>query len=284
MRRAVIPTMLAIAVFAGAARGEPVIGVVEWTAPPEAQPSADGLDPTKLAQSSAAFVESEIFRLLNEAPKFKSCKARMTEMVRREELEKEQKLQLGPYGDKNTAIKPGQMLEPTHLIKGAIGSSANGHSYTVEIVDAKSGKTAESYTAPVGDGDIEAALEALAADIVRKLCPLPAMQVKASYNDLVIDQKVCDLSKPFILRGTGQTAGIQFKMQPADADGGSFSLGGTAGGVPWSGGGTYAVALAEGGGTINISGAWKITTPVGTFGDSGTIPGTLTALDKPCEE
>jgi len=93
----------------------------------------------------------------------------------------------------------------------------------------------------------------------------------------------------FTIRGAGETAGIIFSSTPADETHGSFTVGGTAGGVPWSGGGSYTVASQDAGGRMSIVGSWQIETPVGVFGVSGTIPGRLTAApdckseDQPTE-
>jgi hypothetical protein len=53
---------------------------------------------------------------------------------------------------------------------------------------------------------------------------------------------------------------------------------GSAGGVPWSGGGTYVAELKEEAGSMAMKGAWSIKTPVGVFPYSGTIKGKLEKL------
>ena len=81
-----------------------------------------------------------------------------------------------------------------------------------------------------------------------------------------------------------------FSFTPADQKGGTFTVGGSGGGVPWSGGGSYTVTVNGEGGSMPIVGSWQIKTPVGVFGDSGTIPGKLTAApdckatDQPTEK
>jgi hypothetical protein len=108
-----------------------------------------------------------------------------------------------------------------------------------------------------------------------KFCKPKAYQVTGSYNDLVINHTVCDLTKPFTMPGIGQSAGLRFSLTP-NGDGGSFTVGGRAGGVPWSGGGNYTVSTNDSGGKMALSGAWQLTSPMGVYGHSGTIDLTLT--------
>ena len=100
--------------------------------------------------------------------------------------------------------------------------------------------------------------------------------MKARYNDLVINDVVCDLTQPFVLHGSGATAGIALSMIPSGDGGGSFGVSGTAGGVPWSGGGSYTHNVGDKGGKMAITGTWTITSPVEKFSDSGTIKAKLT--------
>ena len=102
----------------------------------------------------------------------------------------------------------------------------------------------------------------------------------AGLNDLQIDQEVCDVTKPFTLNGQGASAGLVLALTPADntGTGGGYELSGTAGGVVWSGGGTYAIAMADQAGTIMMDGSATITTPVGKFSDTTPIPGNVTVL------
>lgn len=82
------------------------------------------------------------------------------------------------------------------------------------------------------------------------------------------------MTEPFTLNGKRETAGIEFRMSPVSGGlTGSFAVGGTAGGVPWSGQGLYRVETDEDqhDGRMPIEGKWQITTAVGVFGDHGTI-------------
>ena len=123
----------------------------------------------------------------------------------------------------------------------------------------------DSGTAPSGSNDqVLAASEAIATRLVQALSAT-GYRFTARYNDLALDGVVCDLGKPFTIRGTSETPGMLFSMTPKGA-----------GGVPRSGGGTYVQNLdGAGGGTLAMAGKWQIKTQVGVFGGSGTIPGRL---------
>jgi hypothetical protein len=120
----------------------------------------------------------------------------------------------------------------------------------------------------------------IAERLMSRLCPAKAWHLTARYNDLMLDEVICDLLAPFKVRGKGETVGIVFSFKPTDDKGGAFTIGGTAGGVPWSGEGIYAVRTHGEAGEMPIKGAWRITTPVGRFGDAGTIPGKLSAAPE----
>lgn len=80
--------------------------------------------------------------------------------------------------------------------------------------------------------------------------------------------QICSLVEPFTLTGNGLTA----HFTPASETGGSYTLSGSAGGVSWSGTGTYQVALGDArtSGTLTMSGTNTIASPVGTVSDSAT--------------
>jgi hypothetical protein len=179
--------------------------------------------------------------------------------------------------DPSTAV-PVKPLEVNTLVDGVVRESADQISWYVEV----SGADGAVITRDEGSVPVAERLSVttkIAERLMSRLCPKKAWHLSARYNDLALDGVVCDIGKPFSVRGTGETAGIVFSFTPADQKGGTFTVGGTAGGVPWSGGGSYTVTVdGEGGsGNMPIVGSWQIKTPVGVFGDSGTIPGKLTA-------
>lgn len=202
----------------------------------------------------------------------------------------EKQLQEEGLIDPSTAV-PVKPLEVNTLVDGAVRESADQISWYVEVSGADGAVTTrDEGSVPVAER--LSVTTKIAERLMSKLCPKKAWHLSARYNDLALDGVVCDIGKSFSVRGTGETAGIVFSFTPADQKGGTFTVGGTAGGVPWSGGGSYTVTVdGEGGsGNMPIVGSWQIKTPVGVFGDSGTIPGKLTAApdckarDQPIEK
>jgi hypothetical protein len=74
---------------------------------------------------------------------------------------------------------------------------------------------------------------------------------------------ICSLTKPFTISGTGLT----LTFTPAGEAGGTYVLKGRAGGVPWSGSGTYTVKLdaSRNSGTLKTTGKNTIQSPMGAF-------------------
>lgn len=94
-------------------------------------------------------------------------------------------------------------------------------------------------------------------------------------GDWFAEGTTCDISQPFSVSGTGLT----MAYTPTGPAGGSYTLSGDAGGVVWSGGGTYSVALApDGGGALITAGINTISTEVGVFSDSYESAFVLTPL------
>ena len=261
---------------------ETIIGVANWTASGEPAEFGDAKSPGHFANRLGDLVLTDLVTLLNDDPEFKSCKAKVVEVTRRDEVEKEIEFQQSKYVDPATAAKPGQIMDPTHVVSGHIAASGGGYEYLVEVTQFPGGSRIFQKNEKF---DASATLDqsgVLAREILKKLCEKTPIHIEAAYNDLVISQDVCDYKNPFTLRGSGPAAGIVFSMQPAGEEGGIFAVGGTAAGVPWSGDGFYSLSLVDGSGTIEIIGSWKITTPAGVFGDSGTIPGTVSKASEDC--
>jgi hypothetical protein len=187
----------------------------------------------------------------------------------------EKRLQDEGHIDPTTAV-PAEPLSVNTVVEGAVGESGGEISWHVEVV-AADGTLIASDEGAVAEAERLSVTRKIAERLMSRLCPAKAWYLKAQYNDLVLDDVICDFSAPFKVRGTGETAGIVFSFKPADDKGGGFTVGGTAGGVPWSGGGTYTVETHGEAGEMPIKGSWRITTPVGIFGDAGTIPGKLSA-------
>jgi hypothetical protein len=168
----------------------------------------------------------------------------------------------------------------THLVHGVVGEADGSLDFVLDIVgpgDAVVGRIEGSVKA----GDVIAAGQEIARQAAEIVCAKKAAwHVSVGYYDLTIDQAVCDVTVPFVLTGSGASAGLSFSLVP-DGSGGTWTVGGLAAGVPWSGGGDYTLATGGGAGQMALSGAWQITSPMGVYKDSGTIPAVLTALE-PC--
>ncbi len=173
-------------------------------------------------------------------------------------------------------------IKVSAFVDGVVGVGDGDVTWIMRVSDAMTDKVMAKDEGFVSEGNILDAAPRIAKKLFDQLCKKKAWQVKARYNDLVINDVVCDLTQPFVLHGSGATAGIALSMTPSAAGGGSFGVGGEAGGVPWSGGGDYTHNAENKSGKMAITGTWTITSPVGKFSDSGTIKATLTE-EKACK-
>ena len=226
-----------------------------------------------VAKQIQHLVDADLAMLIEKARDEGSCEAVMIDMsgtvAKARAVEK--KLMDEGYSPKNLVIEE---LRIGTFIDGVVGIGDGDVTWVMQVTDAD-GKLIADDKGFLGEDKVAEAAEKIAKNLFDKLCKKKAYHAKGRYNDLAINHTVCDLTKPFTMPGTGATAGILFSLTPK-GDGGSFTVGGTAGGVPWSGGGNYTVSVDDSGGGMALTGAWKITTPVGVFGDSGTIKLTLT--------
>lgn len=87
--------------------------------------------------------------------------------------------------------------------------------------------------------------------------------------------KICSLSEPFTLTGTGVTQ----TFTPSSETGGSYSYTGRNAGVGLFGKGTYTVKADENGGTLTATGPGSVVTPMGTFSGNGTETYKLTPIE-----
>ena len=201
---------------------ETIIGVANWTASGEPAEFGDAKSPGHFANGLGDLVLTDLVTLLNDDPEFKSCKAKVVEVTRRDEVEKEIEFQQSKYVDPATAAKPGQIMDPTHVVSGHIAASGGGYEYLVEVTQFPGGSRIFHKNEKF---DASATLDqsgVLAREILKKLCEKTPIHIEAAYNDLVISQDVCDYKNPFTLRGSGPAAGIVFSMQPAGEEGGIF--------------------------------------------------------------
>lgn len=269
---------LLILLLASPAVGQqPNIGFERFTLDGPASPEID-----TLTKSVADLVITDLFKLLKEDPAYAKCDAKIIETLRRDEVLKELEFQQSRFVDPASRARPGRLIDPNRMVSGRIAASGEALRWTVELKGAggKVLSTASGETAAIDMLDQGSA--AIAKAIADEACKPKPVRVKAGMNDLTLSGLVCDPSQPFTLKGMGQTSGLTFAFTPSSNSSGAFTLSGLAGGVRWSGGGSYAMAETKGNGTISMPGSWSIATPVGSFPGSGTIKGPITDATKEC--
>jgi hypothetical protein len=232
-------------------------------------------------QQFRSLLEGDLVRLAVEAAERGDCSISVVDIGRTVTDARAVEKDLAERG--HTSAETAPTIQPVSLdlaIDGVAGVSYGEVDYVLQVSDPDTGKLVGEIQGSVPQEGVSEHTARIAQELLSRICP-KAWHLTARYNDLSLDDIVCDISKPFAVHGKGETAGIVFSFSPTGDKGGSFAVGGTAGGVPWSGGGSYSVAIAGESGTMPIVGSWKISTPVGVFGDSGTIPGKLAAA-KSC--
>jgi hypothetical protein len=222
---------------------------------------------------------TDLVKLIDSDPAFQKCGAHVMEYERIDEVLKEREFQQSKYVDPTTRSE-GDLLEPNRFVKGHVSAAGEGVAWMVEM-RGPFGQVA----LVLGEGSLEdlaGGTAEIARQLLEKACKPRPVRIEAGLNDLQLDDVVCDVSKPFSVRGAGQTAGIRFDMEPADAEEGAFTLTGTAAGVTWSGVGVYRIMEIEGRGAIALEGAWQLQSPMGTFGTTELIMGTVTPVEQDC--
>ena len=227
-------------------------------------------------------VDGELAILIEKAQDDGSCDITMVDISKkvRDARDTEKMLQDKGYSPKGSLVI--EEIRVSAFIDGVVGIGDGDVTWIMRVSDATSGKVVAKDEGFAPEGNMMDAVPRIAKKLFDQLCKKKTWRVKARYNDLVINDMVCDLTQPFVLHGSGASAGIALSMTPTRDDGGSFGVSGTAGGVPWSGGGTYTHSIDGKIGKMAIAGTWTITSPVGKFSDSGTIKATLSE-DEGCK-
>lgn len=190
----------------------------------------------------------------------------------------EKMLQDKGYSQK-TGDKVGTVIV-SDVLAGVVGNDGDGgFDYVMAVDNIASNKTnVAKIEGTVRPGKLFEEAAKAAASLVEQLCKHKPYRFQARMNDLVIDALICDPTKPTQFNGKGRTAGLRFTLTPDNPATGKWVVAGSAGGVPWSGGGTYVAEFKDEGGSMAMKGAWSIKTPVGVFPYSGTIKGKLEKL------
>jgi len=104
-----------------------------------------------------------------------------------------------------------------------------------------------------------------------------SVRMAGGADHLAIDAVVCDLSRPFTV--TGGKITLQFTPSSGNPlGGGTYTYSGNLGDFSVAGQGTYKVRLTADGGSIVAKGPGSVTTPRGTFSNSGTEKYALTPV------
>jgi hypothetical protein len=271
---------LLIAACVAPASGQQIIAVTEFTTNlSEAEVRAvSGPDAavSGITRGLSDTMLTDLVQLLDE-PEFSKCGAHVVEWTRIDEVHKEREFSKSKYVDP-ASVGEGEIIEPNRFVTGHVSAAGSGVAWLVELAG-PSGVVARI----TGEGtlqDLAARTAEIARQLLDKACERRAVHITAGLNDLEIDEDVCDLTQPFTLSGRGASTGIVLEMTPATAEGGSFVVTGAAAGVTWSGGGEYQIAMIEGQEMIGLDGTWSITSPMGVFSDSDTIPGKVTTIEN----
>lgn len=263
------------------ALAQQIIAVTEFTTNmTEAETEAGGMSVSGVTKGFSDQMITELVDLIADDPAFQKCGAHVVEHTRIADIEAERDFQNTEYVDPTTRVG-GDLLEANRFVTGHVSAAGSGVAWLVELAG-PSGMVARI----TGEGtlqDLVGRSAEIARQLLEKACEPRAVHITAGLNDLEIDEDVCDLTQPFTLSGRGASTGIVLEMTPATAEGGSFAVTGAAGGVTWSGGGEYQIATVEGQEMIGLDGTWSITSPMGVFSDSDTIPGTVTVIES-CTE
>lgn len=189
----------------------------------------------------------------------------------------EEMLQNKGYSQKNGLSQSKVVV--SDAVNGAAGfDNDGGLDYVLDVTNLVTGKTVAWLEGNVKNSNLIETADKIAADLVDQLCKKKVYHYTVSAHDLVIDHMICDLTKPFSLSPKGKMSGQRYTFTPSGENGGAFSLGGSAGGVPWSGGGNYTQTVSDTGGTLTMNGTWKVSAPVGGFSRNASIPGRLEAV------
>lgn len=175
----------------------------------------------------------------------------------------------------------GSKVVVSDAVNGVAGfDNDGGLDYVLDVTNLVTGQTVAQLEGNVRKSNLFDEADKIATDLVAQMCQKKAYRYTVNEHDLVIDATICDLTKPFTVSPQGLMAGLSYAFTPAGEAGGTFTTSGSAGGVPWSGGGSYTQQVLDTGGTLTMDGTWTISSAVGSFSQSGAIQGRLEAVDS----
>ena len=212
------------------------------------------------------------------------CKLRLIEWARRGDVLKEIEFGQTPYVDKATAPKKGQLLQPDVFVDGAVSTTADSMTWSIQAREASTGAVLAEDKGTGKQSDHVKISEGIGKRLASKLCKKNAgYRITGRMDDATINGVICGgLAKPFT--ATSPEVAGSWKFTPASESAGSFSY--TAknvGGATGSGAGTYKAIPGAGGNVrIQLAGKGSIHSPLGTFSAAITESLTLTPIPS-CE-
>jgi hypothetical protein len=100
----------------------------------------------------------------------KPCKFTQVELMRRSEVIKEIRLQQTKYFDPKSRVRTGQLLNPTLVVNGSLSQAGGEIAYTVQVVNAKTGKVKGTATGRTAGGDIFGVMSTMAQQVAKIIC------------------------------------------------------------------------------------------------------------------
>jgi len=177
------------------------------------------------------------------------CKLRVVEWKRRAEVLREIELGQSRYADKSTFPQLGHLIEPNVFIDGAVNTTDSTAIWSVQAKDAVTGDVLAEDKGSVPSDQILDASKGIAKRLAEKLCKLPSFVAKGGGPGLTITGTVNDISRPFVLHGTGQGFTLELLYTPTKQTGstGTMTYKGKGGGVSLWGVGNYTIDGIESG-------------------------------------
>jgi hypothetical protein len=132
----------------------------------------------------AVMVESDLAQLNGGPP----CAFTVVEVQRRDEVIREIRLEQTEFFDPATRVRPGRLLQPQLLVQGSLVPQAGGAlSYTISVVNARSGKVKGSTSGQIPESAFITASEGIARELARIICDDTALYLGQVTGTLRID-------------------------------------------------------------------------------------------------
>ena len=173
---------------------------------------------------------------------FTWCPIKVVEWTRRDEVAKEQALQLSGVTDKTLAVKEAYIMAPDYLIGGSVDFDNGGAAWTVDLQNASGGTAAQSISGhSATPADVLKQASRIATEFLDKACPRP-WNVTGGGPRMKVTGTVARLDEPFPLDGVFPGGTADFVYTPTSRDGGTVAYKLQGSGFTGSGSGSYTIA------------------------------------------